>query len=1251
MVARRLMYGTAAVIVFLAMALPAAAQTTGTIVGAVKDPQGGVVPGATITLTSDSRGTQVGEVVTNTSGDFTFVNVPPDKYTIQVNMSGFKPTKQSGISVSPGDRQTVGVFTIEVGAVTDTVVVVAETPLVQARSGERSFTVPTSAVENLPIANRSFTAIAALAPGVTTSNGLSTGDPIRIGGGGDTNIMMDGVGVMDTGSNRPLLQMNVESIAEVKILTSGYQAEFGRSSGLQITAVTKSGTNRFRGSGYGVLRDSDWNSNSKVNKLNGNAKTILQEKDLGYSIGGPIGKPGGSNKMFFFYSQEFSPRTGGGDVGRFRFPTALERNGDFSQTLDQNGALYNFIKNPSSPNPCNATNTSGCYADGGVLGRIPASALYQPGLNILRQYPMPNVTTPGVAWNYEFDRPTQTILSWQPAVRVDYTPTAKLRVTGKYSGWQQRRDLINGSLPGFNDTQMQRPVISNLSFSGNYNLNATTFVEATYGRSRNELAGCALAQSGTGPTRCTNAIVMNENANRNNNGLGGIPLLFPNAPSINPDYYAYEALEKMNPRSPAWVNGAFQKPPTFAWGSRVGSAPPNLPFPSYFNVNATQDLAVSLTKVMGRHTLKAGYFNTHSYKAEQATNDQPFGAISFQQDTVGTNPFDTSYGFANAATGAFSTFTQASAYVEGNFVYDNREAYIQDNWRVNNRLTLDYGMRFVHAAPQYDKLGQATNFIPDKWTLGTAPLLYQPGCSITVAPGTACPTANIQARNPVTGQLLGPNSSVAIGTLVVGTGNPTNGLFKGGDGIADTTYTFPALAFAPRFGMAFDVTGQQKMILRGGVGLYYDRPFGNSVISMSGNPPASRLVTVRWGQLQSLGQGGLTTQGPPGLNTIEHDAKLPSSTQFSAGMQVEIPWATMLDVEWVGQHSFNTVRTVNINTVDLGSAFLPQNQDPTKVSATPGGAALPNDMMRAYRGYGAINHRTFIGRRTFHSLQMSVNRRFANGFSFGFNDTWVLYDHQADQQRGAGLRLQHAPDGSFSIRDDQAQADELFGTYIPTKHIFKGNFVWDLPDLRRDGAALKTVGYLINDWQLSGIWTASTGGPTNNGAGGAYNIGYSYSSGGGNVNITGSNDFGGRVRIVGDPGSGCSSDIYRQFSVNAFQGPLSGSDGLESPAGYMRGCFQSVLDLSIARNIRLGGARNLQLRVDMFNAPNEARITGRNSTMNLTSPADPVTITNLPYDAQGNILPTRVRPANAGFGQANAWQAPRSVQVQVRFSF
>ena len=129
--------------------------------------------------------------------------------------------------------------------------------------------------------------------------------------------------------------MNVESIAEVKVLVQGYQAEYGRSSGLQITAVSKSGTNRFRGSFYNVRRNSDWNENNKANILNGTPKPILKQQEIGYSIGGPIGKPGGNNKLFFFHALEFLPRTGGNDAVSFRMPTELERRGDFSQTPRQ----------------------------------------------------------------------------------------------------------------------------------------------------------------------------------------------------------------------------------------------------------------------------------------------------------------------------------------------------------------------------------------------------------------------------------------------------------------------------------------------------------------------------------------------------------------------------------------------------------------------------------------------------------------------------------------------------------------------------------------------------------------------------------------------------------------------------------------------------------------------------------------------------------------------------------------------------
>jgi hypothetical protein len=1204
---------------------PAWAQiTTGTVSGSLKDVQGATVPGATVSLVSAARGTST-ETVTDTNGNFTFPNVTPGTYTVRITMSGFKTLERPGIVVSPGDRVLVPALTIEVGALTETLTVQAEAPVIQASTGERSFSVDTEAVTNLPLANRNFATLASLAPGV--SGTTRVGDRSSTGGG-NSNFMIDGVSTMDTGSNRLLTAVNVESIAEVKVLTSGYQAEYGRSSGLQITAVTKSGTNRFRGSVYDVERNSDWNANSRENILNGDPKTVSKQREWGFSIGGPAGKPGGQNKLFFFYAQEFQPRTGGNNVQRYRLPTALERQGDFSQSTDNNGNLYNLIRDTTTGLPCTASNHSGCFQDGGVLGRIPQDRLYEPGLNILRMFPLPNLPPDtGEDFNYEMVRPSESLLAYQPAVRVDYQPLQKLRGTFRYTSWFQRKQTINGSIPGFNDTRMPNPIVSTFSASVNYTINNTTFLEGTFGRSGNDQAGCALQGV---PNFCTAALPMNDIANRYNAGLGGLPFLFPNAQVINPDYYAFRVLNDVNP--PIWDGTQMAMPPNFTWGTRVDNDPPNVPFPGFLNVNRTRDLSISLTKVAGRHTFKTGFYNTHSWKAQQRGGWN--GTIDFSNDT--NNPLDSTFGFANAALGIVRSYQQASSYVEGNFVYDNIEGYIQDNWKVNSRLTLDYGVRLVHQQPQYDELGQASNFLPDKWDPAQAPLLYAAGCANGAA---SCSGSNRQAMNPLTGELLGPNSALAIGTLVPGTGDRTNGLFLSGHGIVDTTYKWPALVAAPRFGMAYDLTGQQKIVLRGAVGLFFDRPSGNSIYSQVENPPVYESVTVRNGPLQSLTSKGLTTAGAPALNVFEYDSKIPSSWQWNSGVQIMLPWATALDAEYVGQHGYHILEGVNINAIDFGAAFLPENQDPTLgPNATAGARAISEDRLRAFRGYADITQQWSRGWVTSHSLQLALNRRFQNGLSFGFNDTIVL-----SATGSTPARLQHAPDGSYSIRADQAEADRLLGHTIDRRQLLKGYFVWDLPDLQGPQGGLRAVGWIVNDWQLSGIWTGMTGNP--------YTIGYSYQSGGSSVNLTGSQDYGARIRIVGDPGNGCSSDPLRQFNTAAFQGPLPGSVGLESGNDYLRSCFSSVLDLSIARNIKLGGSRQIQLRVDMFNAPNSAIIDGRNTTINLSNPNDPVTATNLPFDGNGNVIESRSRPRGAGFGVATGYQSPRSLQAQIRFSF
>ena len=220
----------------------------------------------------------------------------------------------------------------------------------------------------------------------------------------------------------------------------------------------------------------------------------------------------------------------------------------------------------------------------------------------------------------------------------------------------------------------------------------------------------------------------------------------------------------------------------------------------------------------------------------------------------------------------------------------------------------------------------------------------------------------------------------------------------------------------------------------------------------------------------------------------------------------------------------------------------------------------------------------------------------------------------------------------------------MLGNNRPQTHIMAANFVWQLPALSGGAGAKRVLGHLANDWSVSGIWRGATGA--------SYVVTPQYTSNGASVNITGSPDYAPRIRIVGDTGSGCSSDPLRQLNAAAFAGPLPGSVGLDSGNDYARSCFLSQLDLAVARTIRLGrGSSNLQFRLDIFNLFNQAAVIARNATVQFASPTTPTTATNLPFDANGNVVDARARPRGAGFGVATDYQDPRTMQMQLRISF
>jgi hypothetical protein len=1211
--------------------------TTGSVAGTVADAQGNVIPGATVILISQARGTQMAPVVTSQSGDFVVPNVTADTYTVEVSLSGFKTLLRKDVDVSGGDRVSVGRLMLEVGGVTETVNVAAEAPLIQTQSGERSFSIPTATSDNLPLSRANFANLAAFVPGVSGS-GFA---PARLGGGGQNNYQMDGVSTMDTGNNSQLIAMNMEAIAEVKVLTSAYQAEYGRSSGLQITAVTKGGTNQFRGSVYDVERNSDWNENTWVNEQNGDPKAVSKQRDWGYSIGGPIGRPGGNNKLFFFYSHEYRPRTSGGTVARFRVPTALERQGDFSQSLDNQGVLYNLIRDASSGLPCTAANTSGCFQDGGKLGKIPANRLYGPGLQALSYnglQPLPNHTqVRGESYNLESTQPVIKTLQTQPAVRLDYQHSGTLRFTGKYAGQLQASIPVPGSLPGFNDSQNYTPNRYTWSTTVNWTANSTTFVEATYGFGRNALGTLAISPA----------------ASRSASGMTNLPSPFT-APdgsysSVLPsDYYAVKV---MGDAGVPYFNGtSVSLVPSFSWGNRISGVPSATAVPDAMsgvpqvNMNRSQDATMSVTKVFGRHTFKAGAYWNHAYKAQglgAAGGVTYAGVLNFGNDT--NNPLDSGFGFANAALGIFSSYQQQSQYVEGAYVYNNFEWYAQDNWRVTPRLTLDYGMRFVYMQPTYDTREQSSNFFLDQWSAAEAPRLYVASCPNNVNP---CASNVRQAKDPLTGVSLGPNSGYAIGQIVSNSGDLANGIVQAGHGISKYNYTWPKVSIAPRFGMAYDLTGKNDLVVRGAVGLFQDRPPGDSMYSSVGNPPYSTSKTVRYARLAELSTG-LSLQGPPQLGSIwPYETDVPASWQWNAGVQMTLPFAFSLDVSYVGQRGWNRLTDdrgltqVDINAPDFGIAYLPQYQDPTLSSTVPGQAAVSTDLMRQYRGYGQIGFNVPRYWDEYHSIQASLNRRFRNNFSAGLNWTIGL---STTGNRGLQTRLQHAADGTYSIRNDQAAYEELNRDAGNVRHLFKGNFVYDLPDLEPQGSVGgKIVRAIVNDWVLSGILTGDSGD--------RYTIGFTYTSAGSSVNLTGSPYYPARVIIAGDPGSGCSGDQYKQFNTAAFAGPTYNSLGMESGRNYMKGCWYGIWDMAVSRNIRLGGRRVVQLRLEAFNAFNQVFYNGRVTNMQLTSPTNQ-TITNSQYLADGSLDPARMKPNQAGFGAVTSARALRSMQVQVRFQF
>ncbi len=1184
----------------LAAAAFGSAQTTsGSIAGNIADPQQAAIGGATVNISDDTKGFSL-SATSDKEGRFVFPQLPPGTYTLTIESKGFKKAQRTGIVLVANDKLTLGDLVLEVGATSETVTVTAEATLVQAESAERSYAVQGEIVRNIAVNGRQAIALAAIAPGVvTTTNTGTPGDITNMSANGlrtsANNLTLDGVATVDTGNNGQMFAVVLDSIAEFKVLTSNYQAEYGRSAGAQISAVTRGGSRDFHGSFYTFRRHDGMNANTWINNRDSTPtnrinKPRLDQRDIGYTIGGPVWIPKlfneDKNKVFFFFSQEhqkrFTPPAG---PVRVTVPTALERAGDFSQSRDQAGNLFPYIRDAASGLPCSAADTRGCFQDGGVIGKIPANRLYPLGLNILKIYPLPNTT--GSGFNYQTEEPTNQPQR-QDLYRGDWNISNAWRANGKYIYYKNSPIQPYGSFVLGTNLPDYATIFPNNRYavSGTVtgSLNPTTVLEITFGQTHNFI----------------DILPNNPNFNRSALGLSNIPLLY---------------------------TGAVQRdlPPQFVFnGGRIANGPNigsnNAPF---YNFNTTRDWSVSLSKIWGSHNVKTGIFWQNSFKPQSSFANNN-GVYNFVNDA--NNPLDTGFGFANAATGVYNTFQQASGYFIGKYRYNNLEWYAQDNWKVTNRLTLDYGMRFYWIQPQYDEDLQTANFIPSRFNSSDAPLLYRPVCLNGAASCSGTSRRAVDPRLLVPGFVATESNTITgalIGRLVPNTGKITNGVIQAGAGIERGLYRNRGVHFAPRFGFAYDVKGNQSLVVRGGGGVFYDRPQGNTVFDLVQNPPVTIQPTFFYGRMQDIGTGQVLI-APPNLVAIDREGKIPTTYAYNLGVQYKLPYESVLDVSYVGTSGQHLLQRRNINAPNYGAAYLAQNQDPTAAANTlPGATALPVDFLRPYQGFGQIQYIEPSSSSNYHSLQTSLNRRFTKGLLLGVNYTWskVLGTISADLPGVAGFGAPHILDNR---RANYGPLD------FDRRHNFNINWVWQLPK----ATDKRGLGYAINDWQLSGIYRFVTGQP--------YNVGFNI-PGLSAYTLTGTQNLeGARIVLLKNPGTGNSSDPYRQFDVSAFTTPTPGSTGFESGRNFLYRAPINSWDLSLSKRFQVKESVGFEIRLDAFNAFNHTQFDAVNTTLNVTSLTNP-TPTNLGSESARNLW--------TGFGAITSVRPPRNLQLSARFQF